>query len=151
MGLTPRSPEPYIISGEIRIGTIMEITKYYEAAAKEADQYLKTAVGGLKRETVFTPEILYNILGMAIEKYCMSLLYYMGSMPANHTFLDLVAAMNIVVSLPEDLEEELKELQGYQEICSLSAYARKAPDRTAILEMIGTTRKLESFVKTTCA
>jgi len=138
------------LSGEIRIGTIMSIGKYYEASIQEADQYLKTAVGGLKREKVFTPEILYNILGMAIEKYCLALLYYKENMPDNHTFLDLVDAMSNVVSLPEDLKEELKALQGYQEICSLSTYVRNAPTRTAILEMIETTRKLESFVKTTC-
>ena len=128
----------------------MAIGKYYEASIQEADQYLKTAVGGLKREKVFTPEILYNILGMAIEKYCLALLYYKETMPDNHTFHDLVDAMSTVVSLQEDLKEELKALQGYQEICSLSSYARNAPDRTAILEMIETTRKLESFVKTTC-
>ncbi len=128
----------------------MALKKYYEAALKEADQYLKTAVGGLKREAVFTPEILYNILGMAIEKYCMGLLYYKENMPENHTFLDLVSAMSMVITLPEDLEEELKELQGYQEICSLTAYVRTAPDRTAILKMVDTTRKLESFVKAIC-
>jgi hypothetical protein len=58
--------------------------------------------------------------------------------------------MSTVVSLPEDLKEELKALQGYQEICSINTYVRNAPDRTGILEMIETTRKLESFVKTTC-
>lgn len=140
----------YEISGEIRIGRIMAIRKYYEASIQEADQYLKTAVGGLKREKVFTPEILYNVLGMAIEKYCLALLYYKENMPDNHTFIDLVDAMSTVVSLPEDLREELKALQGYQEICSLSAYVRNAPDRTAILEMIQTTRRLESFVKASC-
>ncbi len=128
----------------------MAIKQYCEAALKEADQYFKTAVGGLKRETVFTPEILYNILGMAIEKYCMALLYYKESMPENHTFLDLVAAMGLVVSLPEDIQEELETLQGYQEICSLSTYVRIPPDRAAILNMVETTRKLESFVKGIC-
>lgn len=128
----------------------MAIKKYYEATVKEADQYLKTAVGGLKRVSVFTPEILYNILGMAIEKYCMALLYCKESMPDNHTFHDLEAAMSLVVSVPEDLKEELKALQGYQEICSLSTYVRNVPDQTAVLKMIDTTRKLESFVKTTC-
>jgi hypothetical protein len=128
----------------------MASKKYYEGAVKEADQYLKTAVGGLKRESVFTPEILYNILGMAIEKYCMALFYYKESMPDNHTFYDLVAAMSLVASPPEDLKKELTDLQGYQEICSLSAYVRKVPDQTVVLNMIETTRKLEAFVKTAC-
>lgn len=128
----------------------MAIKKYYEATVKEADQYLKTAVGGLKRGAVFTPEILYNILGMAIEKYCMALLYHKENMPDNHTFYDLEAAMSLVVSVPEDLKEELRVLQGYQEICSLSTYVRNVPDQSAVLKMIETTRKLESFVKTAC-
>ena len=132
------------------IGTILSIGKYYDACIEEADQYLKTAVGGLKREAVFTPEILYNILGMSIEKYCMALLYFKENMPDNHTFYDLLDAMGRVVTVPEDLKQELSMLQGFQEICSMSAYVRKAPDRATILDMIETTRKLESFVKETC-
>jgi hypothetical protein len=132
-------------------GIDMAAKEYYANSIKEADQYLKAAVGGLKREAVFTPEILYNILGMAIEQYCLALLYYKGTMPDNHTFLDLVEAMSMVEPVPEDLKKELRDLQAYQEICCLDAYVRKVPNRTAILGMIDTTRKLESFVKTTCA
>jgi hypothetical protein len=72
-------------------------------------------------------------------------------MPDNHTFLDLVEAVGMVAHVPEDLKKELRDLQAYQEICCLDSYVRKAPDRTAILGMIDTTRKLEAFVKTTCA
>jgi hypothetical protein len=132
-------------------GIDMVSKEYYDTSIKEADQYLKVAVGGLKRGTVFTPEILYNILGMAIEQYCLALLYYKGTMPDNHTFLDLVEAMSKVVPVPEDLKKELRDLQGYQEICCLNTYVRSVPGRTAILGMIDTTRKLESFVKTICA
>lgn len=128
----------------------MTIKPYCATCIQEADQYFKAAKGGLKREDVFTPEILYNILGMAIEKYCLALLFHKGAMPDNHTFLDLVEAMNKVVSLPEDLEEELRALEGYQEICSLSTYVRSPPDREAVLGMVETTRKLESFVKAIC-
>jgi HEPN domain-containing protein len=129
----------------------MMMKEYYANSIEEAEQYLKAAVGGLKREAVFTPEILYNILGMAIEQYCLALLYYKGKMPDNHTFLDLVEAVGMEVHVPEDLKKELIDLQAYQEICCLDAYVRKVPDRTAILGMIDTTRKLESFVKTACA
>jgi hypothetical protein len=121
-----------------------------ETCLAEARQFLKTAEGGLKREAVFTPEILYNVLGMAIEKYSMGLLFCHGTLADNHTFIDLVEAMSRIVSLPDDLKEELLALQGYQEICSLSHYARKSPDRAGILKMIETTRKLESFVKAVC-
>jgi hypothetical protein len=71
-------------------------------------------------------------------------------MPDNHTFLDLVEAMSRVASFPKELGEELRTLQGYQEICCLDSYQRNAPDRAIILGMIETARKLESFVRSSC-
>jgi hypothetical protein len=128
----------------------MSVTEHCAASLREGDQYFRAATGGLKREAVFTPEILYNILGMAIEKYALGFLYHKGKMADNHTFVDLVDAMGKEDSFPEELGRELAALQRYQEICSLSAYSRICPDRAAILEMIETTRKLESFVKAAC-
>jgi hypothetical protein len=135
---------------QMRTGADMGIREDSGTYLVEGAQFMKTAEGGLKREAVFTPEILYNILGMAIEKYCMGLLFCHGTLADNHTFIDLVESMNRIVSLPSDLKEELLELQGYQEICSISHYVRKPPDRVAILGMINTARKLESFVRATC-
>ncbi len=128
----------------------MTMQQYYLTSIEQADKYLKAAMGGLNREAVFTPEILYNILGMAIEQYSMAFLHHNESMPDNHTFLDLVEAMSRVASFPKELGEELRTLQGYQEICCLDSYQRNAPDRAIILGMIETARKLESFVRSSC-
>ncbi|VGO22412.1 hypothetical protein [Pontiella sulfatireligans] len=43
----------------------------YQGFFREGDKYLKTARGGMKRPAVFTAEILYNIIGLAIEKHIM--------------------------------------------------------------------------------
>ena len=64
----------------------------YEAFFDEGNKYLKTARGGVKRPAVFTTEILYNIIGLAIEKHIMAALMAKGCLADNHTFTDLVDA-----------------------------------------------------------
>ena len=46
--------------------------------------FLKTAIGAhAKRKHIFTSEILYNIIAMAIEKFVMAALMRYGAMPYN--------------------------------------------------------------------
>ena len=52
----------------------------YQDFMTEGDKYLKTAKGGIKRPAIFTSEILYNIIGLAIEKHVMGALMAKGHM-----------------------------------------------------------------------
>ncbi|MEN8190641.1 MAG: hypothetical protein ABFS19_12415, partial [Thermodesulfobacteriota bacterium] len=57
----------------------------------EGNQFLATANNGYaRRQQVFTAEILYNLVAMAIEKLIMALLMESGNLPYNHTMHDLV-------------------------------------------------------------
>jgi hypothetical protein len=52
------------------------VNEKWSEFVQEGDAYLKTARGGQKRPGVFTPEILYNLLAMAIEKHIMAALIF---------------------------------------------------------------------------
>ncbi len=97
----------------------------WEEALKEAEEYRKAAVGGMDRTAVFTPRILYNILAMSAEKYCIALFTSRRYMTEGHTFHDLAAAL--VEVLGSDIDEgflkEFKDLDKPQmEQCSLALY-----------------------------
>jgi len=122
----------------------------------EGRQFHKAALGGLKRTEVFTPEILYNLLAMAMEKYIMGLLMYRKNLPDNHTFQDLVDGLRRMEAqsgatssprLTDALAEELLALDAFQEICSVDGYARQAPNEAEILRMSQTCARLQEYVQ----
>lgn len=67
----------------------------------------------------FTPEILYHMSGMALEKLFMGWLGLEGRLPDNHTVRDLARAAQAVEPLPEDLYKELRRFDRFMGLCSL--------------------------------
>jgi hypothetical protein len=83
----------------------------------------KTANGAVKRPEVFTPEIIQNIVAMAIEKYFMAIFIKRGFLPLNHTMSDLVsAAMSMSLPIEPEILETLYYMDNLQQICSLDTF-----------------------------
>ncbi len=108
----------------------------WEDFLREGEAYLKTGTGAHARgRKAFTPEILYNIVTMAIEKLVMAALMQRGALPYNHTMADLVEAMETVFPIEIlDLKEKLLDLDHYQEICDIDAFNIRPP---TVLEIPG--------------
>ena len=111
----------------------------------EGEQFLNLAEGAfLKNKATFTTEILYNLIAMAIEKLVMGALMEIGRLPYNHTMHDLVAALE--EWLPETIrgmEEPVRALDSYQEICDPYNCTIKVPTRAEIETMLALARRLE--------
>lgn len=104
---------------------------------EEGDAYLKTARGGQHRPAIFTPEILYNIVGLCIEKHIMAALMSQGKLADNHTFTDLIDATKQIGEIDVEIADQLRKFEGYQNICPVFAgYHRAAVPVEAIPEMI---------------
>jgi hypothetical protein len=118
----------------------------------DGEGFLKTAVAAhAKRKKIFTAEILYNIVAMAIEKFVMAALMRYGTMPYNHTMVDLVAAME--ETFPgklAGLRERLLQLDKYQEICDLEGFSITPPGMEKIPAMLETAAKLQVLVIRSC-
>lgn len=128
----------------------MEWKKYVD----EGHKYMKTAVNGLlNRKKVFTPEIIYNIVGMAIEKNIMGFLMYNKCMPDNHTLTDLANAVKNIDPVENELFEKMAEMDRFQEICSIDDYKVKVPDDNEISEFVRIGQEVQAFVdsKLSCA
>ena len=116
---------------------------------EEGNAYLKTARGGQKRPAIFTPEILYNILGLAIEKHIMAALMSKGELADNHTFTDLIDATKQIGEINEIIADQLRKFESYQNICPVFAgYHRAEIPDGAIPEMIETAEAVRAWART---
>ncbi|WP_457574158.1 hypothetical protein [Desulfolithobacter sp.] len=120
----------------------------WEDFLREGREYLATARGGYaRRRNIFTPEILYNLIAMAIEKFVMAALMFHGTLPYNHTMHDLVEAMDQTFPGAIDtMRERLLSLDRYQEICDLDTYHIDPPSLEEITDMLVLAEQLGDLV-----
>ena len=114
----------------------------------DGKSFYKTAEAALrKNKKVFTPEILYNIIAMAIEKFVMAALMKHGAMPYNHTMRDLVEAMDTTFpNALDDLRDGLLKMDEYQDICDLDGFRITPPEMDQIPEMVQMATTLKGLV-----
>lgn len=114
----------------------------------DGEAFLKTGSAAYEKgKKAFTPETLYNIIAMAIEKFVMAALMQRGTMPDNHTMADLAEAMEKI--FPDDVNEikkELLQMDRYQEICDMDSFKISPPSMDEIPLMIETATKLKLMV-----
>jgi hypothetical protein len=117
----------------------------WEQYRLEGEQFLNLAEKAfLHQKKPFTTEILYNLIAMAIEKLVMAALMEIGRLPYNHTMHDLVAALE--EWLPEtirNMEDSVRALDSYQEICDPYICTIKVPTAAEIENMLALARRLE--------
>lgn len=120
----------------------------WEEFLHDGEAFLKTGVAAyVKGKKAFTPEILYNIIAMAIEKFVMAALMQRGALPYNHTMGDLVESMNEV--FPDgmsDIKNGLLDLDRYQEICDVDTFNIIPPAMEAIPAMLDLAQKMQELV-----
>jgi len=107
---------------------------------RDGEQFLHTALMARKKgKTHFTPVILYNLTGMAIEKLIMAYLMKNGDLAENHTMGDLLDALERHTGRQPKLAAKLRYLDSFQEICALDSMTIKIPTQedTEIILAIG--------------
>ncbi len=115
---------------------------------RDGEQFLHTAVeAARKRPEVFTPEILYNLVAMAIEKYIMAFLMFNGDLAENHTMGDLLRALELHAGPQPELADRLLRLDAYQEICDLDSYKRRPPSIDDLPDILTTGQEVRRFVQ----
>jgi hypothetical protein len=126
----------------------LEAIRGWEEFLSDGQGYLKTATRACQKENpAFTPEILYNLIAMAIEKFVMAALMQRGTMPYNHTMADLVEAMESTFPGRIDgLSQGLLEMDKYQEICDLDGFKITPPGKEQIPGMLELAEQLHTLV-----
>ena len=106
------------------------------------DQYLKGSVPKDGKVSILGPVIRYNLMSMALESYVMGILDYYDSMPNNHTFTDLMEALELKVKIDRELKELILKHENIQSICSIDKYARREPTEQELNELSAAVNKI---------
>jgi len=110
----------------------------WETFYKDGKHFHQTAQGSVRRPEVFTPSIIENIAAMSIEKYFMAFFMHRGSLPRNHTLLDLVEEAQKLISMDPVLVESLKYMDSLQRICSVFEYTIIPPSQSDVPRFLET-------------
>lgn len=111
------------------------------------EQFLQTALTAhANGRRHFTPEILYNLTGMAMEKLIMACLMKKGELAAHHTMIDMLASLERHVGRQPDLAERLKYFDSFQEICDTDTFCLKKPDDEEIKMLLATGQMVRDFL-----
>ena len=120
----------------------------YRDFFREGEQFLAAALGAHRKgKASFTPEILYNLTAMAVEKYLMAFLMSRGRLAENHTMADLLRNVEETAGpLDRELAAGLLHLDSFQEICQLDTYRRTPPLPTEIPRILAIGEMVRLFV-----
>ena len=116
----------------------------------QGDQYLKAAKPKGERSK-FKSEILYNLLSMSMESYVMALLDIKKSLPDNHTYTDLMNALQGVMVIDQELIDRILKFENIQSICSIDKFHINAPTEEEIHELREAIIELGQIAHNTCA
>ena len=110
-------------------------------------KYLKTAVKGRNRPSVFTNELTYNLITLAVEKLLVGLSLHHGNPPEHHRLDGLVNTVTQIEPMDADLIKKVEGIDSYQDLCSLEVYSRPVPNDMEIKAMLEIAKEVERFVK----
>ena len=85
----------------------------------EGYQYLNTARNGSKRKEVFNNELIFNLIGLSVEKFLVGLCLEHGHMPADHTLAGIVVETHRLCPMEETLVKAIHMMDRVQDLCSL--------------------------------
>ncbi len=128
---------------------VMPTIQGWEEFLSDGEGFLRTAQGGYqRRKDVFTPEVIYNLVAMAIEKFVMAALMQKAALPYNHTMIDLVQAMDTTFPGRIDgIRKELLKMDEYQQICDPWDFTIIPPEEQEIPAMLDLADKLKQLTE----
>lgn len=81
----------------------------------------------------------------------MAMLDYHGNLPENHTYFDLLTALDKVVPIDETLKKRILNYENIQSICSIEKYYRSDPTEEELDDLKGAVGEISTMAHRTCA
>lgn len=118
----------------------------YQEFLKEGDQYFQAALGGSRLGNKFSPEVLFHMAAMGMEKHLMALLMAKGTMPDNHSFYDFIAALERLDLLTPDMKSRMLWMEAKHPLCALVLTEKKPFSSADIPVFMETALIIQNFV-----
>lgn len=118
----------------------------YSTWFEKGEKYL-ASVKDTGKPGKFSPVIQYNLIAMAFESYAMAILDYHKQLPDNHTFTDLLDALDKVIPIDTALRNAIIRHENTQMLCPVIDYNRREPTFEEVKEFRGTIVSIAAIAK----
>lgn len=109
-------------------------------------RYLRTAINGQTRKSVFNNILTHQLTAMAMEHLLVGVYQYHRKMPADHTLDGLVDGLLSFCTMSTGLAQEIKSVGRYEEMCPLVPVNPRVPDDMEIQAVLDIGRRVAGFV-----
>ncbi|HCY87924.1 MAG TPA: hypothetical protein DHV36_22500 [Desulfobacteraceae bacterium] len=116
---------------------------------RNGNQYFKAACPEGKGSR-FSADLQYNLLSMSLEGYVMAISGYHNCLPYNHTFTDLMSALERIIPLDPDLKSRILRHESIQDICSIENYHRSHPTEDALADLRSAVADIGELAREIC-
>ena len=113
------------------------------------DRYLSAATPKGEKSR-FGPDLIYNLLSMSLEGYVMAIMDFHNTLPENHTYTDLVYALESVTRLDPALKSRILKHESIQSICSVDKYYRTSPTEKELDDLRDAVGTIGTMAHETC-
>ncbi len=108
-------------------------------------RYLKTAVNGRTRKSVFNNKLTHQLVAMAMEHLLVGVYHYHHKIPEDHTLDGLVDGILAICIMSPSLAEEIKSVGRYEELCPMVPVNPWIPNDMEIEAMLAIGRRVAGF------
>lgn len=114
---------------------------------RDGEQFLTTALAAHeKKKKGFSPEVIYNLVCMGVEKLIMAFLMQRGDLAENHTMVDLYHSLERHLDSSTEIEEKLRFLDSFQEICDLETYVVIKPTQKDLEKIVSSGSEIHDYL-----
>ena len=89
-------------------------------------------------------------MSMAFESYVMGMLDYHQSLPDNHTYTDLIFALDKIVPLESSLKNRILKYENIQSICSVDKFQILEPTDDELADLYAAIKDISIMAYAVC-
>lgn len=117
---------------------------------KGGDQYLRAASGKNGAPSKFSPVVRYNLLAMGLEGYVMAAVDAHRNLPDNHTFTDLMEAMDKYCPIDPELRAKIIHYENAQHLCRFDQFTIRELTAPELDDFRSVVTELGAFAHAEC-
>lgn len=115
-----------------------EWNKYY----LEAESYAKAAFGAYEKNKLGS-QVVYNLVGLAIENYLTALCIKNDVLPEHSSIGSMLALLKKQMEIPEHFQKEARFMNKFVNFCALDVFEPKDPARIDLARMLSFTEEVK--------
>lgn len=114
--------------------------KYHD----EANSYSKAAFGAFNKSRLGS-QVVYNLVGLAIESYLTALCMSKSVMPEHSSIGGMIRQLGKKMEMPDNFAVEARFINKFMNFCSLEVFEPKDPSRSDLVRMLSFTEDIKQY------